>query len=179
MLRSVLSRQTPRLFAVALLCAGLACPLQATASGEKSDGNGSVSEDLMTRTKPMLYALTLIGSPYKRGGTDPDKGMDCSGFVRHVYNDAAGLELPHNALQMSREGTAIEKTALEPGDLVFFNTRRKPYSHVGIYLGEGRFVHSASTRSKHVTVSNLAERYWTVRYDGARRINPERLKKNF
>ncbi len=80
---------------------------------------------------------------------------------------------------MSREGDAVEKTALEPGDLVFFNTRRKPYSHVGIYLGEGRFVHSSSTRSKYVTVSNLADRYWTTRYNGARRISPERLKKNF
>ncbi|MBM4190200.1 MAG: C40 family peptidase [Betaproteobacteria bacterium] len=165
-----------RLFLVTLLCAGLACPLQATASGEKTDENGAVSEGLMARTKPMLYALTLIGSPYKRGGTDPNKGVDCSGFVRHVYNDASGLELPHNALQMSREGVAVEKMALEPGDLVFFNTRRKPFSHVGIYLGEGRFVHSSSTRSKYVTVSNLDDRYWTTRYNGARRIHPERLK---
>ncbi len=179
MLRCLFSRQTSRIFALTLLCAGLTCPLPATASGEKINENSTISEDLMTQTKPLLYALTLIGSPYKRGGTDPDKGMDCSGFVRHVYSDTSGLELPHNALQMSREGTAIEKVALEPGDLVFFNTRRKPYSHVGIYLGEGRFVHSASTRNKHVTVSNLADRYWTVRYNGARRISPERLKKTF
>jgi|LakMenEpi03Aug12_release.lakeMendotaPanAssembly.Ray.scaffolds.fasta_scaffold234333_2 cell wall-associated NlpC family hydrolase len=175
----MMQRLFPVFLPVALLCAGLAGPLQAAPSGEKSDETGAVSEGLMTRTKPLLYALTLIGSPYKRGGTDPDKGMDCSGFVRHVYNDASGLELPHNALQMSHEGDAVEKTALEPGDLVFFNTRRKPFSHVGIYLGEGRFVHSSSTRSKHVTVSNLADRYWTTRYNGARRISPERLKPSF
>lgn len=158
------------LLSLPLFCACLVGHAQAA----DADGN-RLNEDLIAKTRPLTYALTLIGSPYKRGGTDPLKGVDCSGFVRHVYNDSTGITLPHNALQMSKEGSAVDKDALEPGDLVFFNTMKKPFSHVGIYLGDGRFVHAASSRTKRVTVSHLADRYWTKYYNGARRLSPERL----
>jgi len=159
-----------RIFLLPMLCVCLVGHAQVANANDNS-----LNADLIAKTGPLTYALTLIGSPYKRGGIDPDKGVDCSGFVRHVYGDASGVTLPHNALQMSKEGAAVDKAALEPGDLVFFNTLRKPFSHVGIYLGDGRFVHAASSRTKRVTVAHLADRYWTKHYNGARRIDPARL----
>lgn len=131
----------------------------------------SLTVGLKAKAKSLSYALSLIGSPYKMGGKDPKKGIDCSGFVSHVYDRMAGIDLPHNALQMSRQGIEVDDAALKPGDLVFFNTRRKPFSHVGIYVGEGEFVHAASGRSRKVTVSRLDEHYWATRYNGARRVN--------
>lgn len=125
---------------------------------------------LRIKAKSLNYAMSLIGSPYKRGGQDPKKGTDCSGFVRHVYTQTTGIELPHNALQMSRQGEPVDKTELRPGDLVFFNTLRKPFSHVGIYVGAGEFVHASSDRHKRVMVSQLEERYWRAHFNGARRI---------
>jgi cell wall-associated NlpC family hydrolase len=104
------------------------------------------------------------------GGSDPQKGGDCSGLVRHVYKKTGTADLPHNAKAMSDKGVAIGKENLQPGDLVFFNTMRRPYSHVGIYAGEGKFVHASSSRSKRVMVSNMDDRYWSQRFDGARRL---------
>lgn len=127
-------------------------------------------EGLKKHTEPLLTALSLVGTPYKFGGNSPDKGLDCSGFVRHVYKESAGLELPHSAKQISQDGSKISKDALQPGDLIFFNTMKKPFSHVGIYAGDGKFVHSSSSRTKQVTISSLTERYWSQRYNGARRI---------
>jgi|GEM_PF-1614418 len=131
------------------------------------EGIGSA---LIQRSKSLTYALSLIGSPYRRGGSEPAKGIDCSGFVRHVYRQSDGIDLPHNASQMSHQGITVARDALEPGDLVFFNTLRKPFSHVGIYLGEGKFVHASSSRSRKVMVSYLDENYWKTRFNGARRI---------
>ena len=130
----------------------------------------SVSEGLKDRANPLLKALSLVGTPYKSGGTDPEKGVDCSGFVRAVYKNTNGVELPHNAKQMSQNGTQVSKDELKPGDLVFFNTLKKPFSHVGIYVGDGQFVHASSRSQKAVTVSSIDEGYWSKRYNGARRI---------
>ena len=116
------------------------------------------------------YALDLIGAPYKFGGSDPEKGMDCSGYVRHVYKQAADIDLPRNARAISEVGKSVSEDQLEPGDLVFFNTMRKAFSHVGIYTGNNKFVHAASSRTGAVTVSDLKEGYWAKRYNGARRI---------
>lgn len=124
------------------------------------------------KAEPLFYALGLLGSPYRRGGTDPDRGIDCSGFVRHVYKKTEDIDLPHNARAMSRRGETVAKEALQPGDLVFFNTLRTPFSHVGIYAGDGKFVHASSSRSKQVMVSDMNDGYWSVRFDGARRIPP-------
>ena len=114
-------------------------------------------------------ALSMIGVPYKRGGSSPERGFDCSGFVSHVYERSLGLILPHNAKAMSNEGEKIDKQELQPGDLVFFNTMRRAFSHVGIYVGDGLFVHSPRSGGK-VRVEELNDTYWRKRYNGARRV---------
>jgi cell wall-associated NlpC family hydrolase len=126
----------------------------------------------MQTTQPLLKALSLIGTPYKFGGSKHDKGVDCSGFVRLVYKETSDITLPRTAKDMSQEGEAVAETDLKPGDLVFFNTRKKPNSHVGIYAGNGEFVHASSRSSKQVTVSRLKDTYWSSRFNGARRVLP-------
>ncbi len=117
-----------------------------------------------------LYALSLIGTPYKYGGNHPETGMDCSGFVSHVYRQIAGLQLPRNSQEISRHGAALEPFELQPGDLVFFNTLGRPFSHVGVYLGESRFIHASSSQTRTVMVSDMNQPYWSRRFDGARRL---------
>jgi cell wall-associated NlpC family hydrolase len=117
-----------------------------------------------------MYAISLVGSPYRLGGTSPQTGVDCSGFVGHVYKTVAGIQLPRDSLMISESAQALAQDALLPGDLVFFNTLDRPFSHVGIYLGDGRFVHASSSRSGRVMISRLEDAYWRERFDGARRI---------
>ena len=119
-----------------------------------------------------LYAVSLVGSPYRLGGTSPETGLDCSGFVGHVFRQAAGIVLPRDARSISESARPLPPAELQPGDLVFFNTLNRAFSHVGIYLGEDRFVHATSSRSGSVMVSNLKDRYWHQRFDGARRAAP-------
>ena len=114
-------------------------------------------------------ALGLLGVPYKWGGNAPETGLDCSGLVRHVFEDAAGLVLPRRALEMSRAGAPVGRGDLQPGDLVFFNTLRRAFSHVGIYIGDGRFVHAPSSGGK-VRVEHISGRYWANRFNGGRRL---------
>lgn len=118
-----------------------------------------------------LYALSLDGTPYKYGGSSPRTGFDCSGFVGHVFKQSIGVTLPRSTEEISRIGEKLEIDELRPGDLVFFNTLNRRYSHVGIYLGDGQFIHSPST-GKSVTVVNINDKYYRERYNGARRINP-------
>jgi len=140
------------------------------AAGATPAEESSLVSGMKQRAEPLLYALGLLGSPYKLGGTDPEKGIDCSGFVRHVYKKTEDIELPHSARAISQNGEVVGKDQLQPGDLVFFNTLRKPYSHVGIYAGDGKFVHATSSRSKQVMVSDMNQSYWARRFDGARRV---------
>ena len=114
-------------------------------------------------------ALEYLGIRYKRGGSTPDTGFDCSGFVSYVYNESLGLVLPHNAKAISQSGERVDKNELLPGDLVFFNTMRRAFSHVGIYLGNGLFVHAPRSGAR-VRIEDMSDRYWTRRYDGARRV---------
>ena len=116
-----------------------------------------------------LRALSFIGVRYKWGGTSPDTGFDCSGLIRYVFNQVTGKSLPGNAREISQVGESIDRTELQPGDLVFFNTLRRPFSHVGIYLGESRFVHAPSRGGK-VEIVDMTDRYWQTRYNGARRL---------
>lgn len=116
-----------------------------------------------------LRALSFIGVRYKWGGTSPDTGFDCSGLIRYVYAQITGQSLQGNAQEISRVGLSVNKSELQPGDLVFFNTLRRPFSHVGIYLGESRFVHAPS-RGGSVEIVDMTERYWRSRYNGARRL---------
>lgn len=117
----------------------------------------------------LAYALSLVGVQYRFGGKSPETGLDCSGFVSHVFKEAAGMMLPHNARAISMFGQNIPLSELQPGDLVFYNTLRHAYSHVGIYLGDHRFIHAASAGGG-VEVSNMNESYWVKRFNGARRL---------
>ena len=117
----------------------------------------------------VVGALNMIGVRYRWGGDSPDSGLDCSGFVRYVFQDTLGLALPRRAEEMSRVGEKVRISDLKPGDLVFFNTMRRTFSHVGIYIGDNKFVHSPSTGST-IRVDDLDDRYWEKRFTGARRI---------
>lgn len=128
------------------------------------------SAALVERTQPLLKAFSLLGTPYKFGGNSPEKGLDCSGFVKHVYKESVGLALPRTARDMSRTGQEIGAHELRPGDLVFFNTRKQPFSHVGIYAGDGRFLHASSRKHRQVTISRMDTSYWASRFNGARRV---------
>jgi len=130
----------------------------------------SLAESVIERAQPLLKALSLLGTPYKFGGNQPDKGLDCSGLVTHVYRESAGISLPRSARDMSRTGEEVARDALRPGDLVFFDTRNRPYSHVGIYAGENRFVHASSRSVRAVTISRMDAGYWASRFNGARRV---------
>jgi len=117
----------------------------------------------------VLRAMSFIGVRYKWGGDSPDTGFDCSGLIRYVYAQVTGRTLPGNAQEISRAGATVDRSELQPGDLVFFNTLRKPFSHVGIYLGDSRFVHAPS-RGGQVEIVDMSNRYWKSRYNGARRL---------
>lgn len=117
----------------------------------------------------VVGALNMIGVRYRWGGNSPDSGLDCSGFVRYVFQDTLGLSLPRRAVEMSRVGEKVGMSDLKPGDLVFFNTMRQTFSHVGIYIGDNKFVHSPSTGST-IRVDDMDNSYWEKRFDGARRI---------
>jgi len=120
----------------------------------------------------VVSALNMIGVRYRWGGNSPDSGLDCSGFVRYVFQDTLGMSLPRRAEEMSRVGEKVSMSNLKPGDLVFFNTMRRTFSHVGIYIGDNKFVHSPSTGST-VRVDDLDSSYWEKRFTGARRIETQ------
>jgi cell wall-associated NlpC family hydrolase len=115
------------------------------------------------------YARSLIGTPYKYGGNSPDSGFDCSGFVGHVFRHSLGIRLPRSSVEISRVGNPVRSNDLRTGDLVFFDTLNRRYSHVGIYLGDNRFIHAPSG-SGSVRVENIMEDHWRLNYNGARRI---------
>lgn len=118
----------------------------------------------------LLQAMSLLGVAYRFGGSTPSAGLDCSGFIQYVFKKSLRVNLPRTSAEMAQTGKAVEKSELAPGDLVFFNTRGFQYSHVGIYMGSGKFIHSPRT-GKSVEVSNMNQSYWTARYNGARRVS--------
>ena len=140
-----------RLFLVATL-AGAIAPAHASPASEAASKVWSGAQDVA------MYALGLIGVNYKFGGESPDTGLDCSGLVRHVFQEVTGVALPRTAKEMSALGTKVSAGDLKPGDLVFFNTRRFAFSHVGLYLGDNRFVHA------------IDQSYWQKHFNGARRV---------
>jgi cell wall-associated NlpC family hydrolase len=114
-------------------------------------------------------ALGFLGVRYKRGGNSADTGFDCSGFVKATYEKTIGLILPRKASQQAAATEQIDKSDLQPGDLVFFNTMRRAFSHVGIYIGEGKFIHAPKPGAE-VRVDDLGKSYWSRHFDGARRV---------
>ena len=123
----------------------------------------------------VMQAMGLLGVPYKRGGTSEEKGFDCSGFVRHMYEKSVGLVLPRRAEEQAKVTEEISRSELKPGDLVFFNTLKRTFSHVGIYVGDGKFIH-APRPGKAVRVDDMREAYWQQRFNGARRVQAGKLQ---
>ena len=117
----------------------------------------------------VVDAMGFLGVPYKRGGNTAETGFDCSGFVRAMYEQSVGLLLPRRAEQQAAATQRIDKNELQPGDLVFFNTLQRAFSHVGIYVGEGKFIHSPKPGAQ-VRVESMGVNYWSSRFDGARRV---------
>ena len=113
-----------------------------------------------------IFALGLLDTGYRFGGKNPDAGLDCSGMVSYIYERAAGMRLRGSAADIARQGRSIEAAKLRPGDLVFFNTRNRSYSHVGIYIGDARFVHAPATNGK-VRIDRLSDRYYAERFEAA------------
>jgi len=123
----------------------------------------------------VIQAMGLLGVPYKRGGTSEEKGFDCSGFVRYMYEKSVGLVLPRRAEEQAKVTEEISRSELKPGDLVFFNTLKRTFSHVGIYVGDGKFIH-APRPGKAVRVDDMREAYWQQRFNGARRVQVDKLQ---
>ncbi|MFZ6800377.1 C40 family peptidase [Undibacterium sp. Di24W] len=137
----------------------------------------SALKDLRDKTSDLtINAMGLLGIKYKRGGSSPENGLDCSGFVRLVFKTSSETELPRTAKEISNKGDKVEPKDLQPGDLVFYNTLKKSFSHVGIYLGDNKFIHSPSAGGK-VRIESMNVTYWKKRFNGARRINEEEVKK--
>ena len=123
----------------------------------------------------VIQAMGLLGVPYKRGGISEEKGFDCSGFVRHMFEKSVGLVLPRRAEEQAKVTEEINRSDLKPGDLVFFNTMKRTFSHVGIYVGDGKFIH-APRPGKAVRVDDMREAYWQKRFNGARRVQSDKLQ---
>ena len=129
-----------------------------------------VRQSVSDRTSELVVtAVGFLGVPYRRGGNSAETGFDCSGFVRAMYNQTIGLVLPRRAAEQAAATQPVARADLKPGDLVFFNTMRRAFSHVGIYVGEGKFIHSPRTGSE-VRVEDMNGSYWQRRFDGARRV---------
>lgn len=120
----------------------------------------------------VMSAMNFLGMPYRRGGSSDSAGFDCSGFTRHVFEMSLGLVLPRRADEQAKLSglTQIKRDELKPGDLVFFNTLRRTFSHVGIYLGDGKFIHSPRSGAE-VRIEDMGDRYWSRRFTGARRAD--------
>ncbi|RZL47977.1 MAG: peptidoglycan endopeptidase [Variovorax sp.] len=129
-----------------------------------------VRQNVVDRTSSLVdTAFGFLGVPYRRGGNSAETGFDCSGFVRAIYTQTIGHLLPRRAEEQAAATEKIDRTDLKPGDLVFFNTMRRAFSHVGIYIGDGKFIHAPKPGAT-VRVENFDGNYWQRRFDGARRV---------
>ena len=144
--------------------------LKPEASNASAAATPTAAPDYAPAQELLLSAMSLIGVKYKWGGNTPQSGLDCSGFIKYVFGDSLNIVLPRTALGMSKIGDVIEnKDELKPGDLVFFNTLKRKFSHVGIYLGDNRFIH-APRKGRNIEITQFDNAYWTKRFNGARRI---------
>ena len=165
--------------AIAIIAAGM---LMLAASAKAEDSfERTLAESAAARMKDAAsaawhtaqqlsaVALGLVGVDYRYGGESPETGLDCSGLVRYVFQQVTGITLPRSAKEMSRVGDKVALDDLKPGDLVFFNTRRFAFSHVGIYLGDNQFIHAPS-RGREVEVATFDKSFWQKHFNGARRL---------
>lgn len=144
------------------------------ATAMPSTGSGLLNSVRDRASDLVLSAMNFLGVPYKRGGSSISGGFDCSGFTRHIFEMSVGLVLPRRADEQAKMSSLlkIKREDLKPGDLVFFNTMRQTFSHVGIYVGEGKFIHSPRAGGA-VRVEDMREAYWSKRFTGARRAELE------
>jgi cell wall-associated NlpC family hydrolase len=140
--------------------------------GDQMSAAGKVVSDKASEL--VVTAMGFLGVPYKRGGNSFEHGLDCSGFVRLIYEQTAGLLLPRRSAEQAAATTPIEKSELQPGDLVFFNTLKATFSHVGIYVGDHKFIHSPRSGAV-VRVEDMRVAYWQQRFDGARRVDTSKV----
>lgn len=168
-----------------LLTAALAAQAQPTGSGFQDMDQLLAEKGLMGRlgdqiqqardvvgeraSQLVVSAMGFLGVPYRYGGNSAETGFDCSGFVRAVFEQSVGKVLPRRADEQAAATQAIDRSELKPGDLVFFNTMKRAFSHVGIYVGDGKFIHSPRTGS-FVRVEDMRQAYWQTRFNGARRV---------
>lgn len=137
------------------------------------DSAASIGRQVRDTTSGLVVsAMNFLGVPYKRGGNNSDDGFDCSGFTRHIYESTLGLVLPRRVDDQAKATgfSPVKKDELQPGDLVFFNTLRRTFSHVGIYVGDGKFIHAPRTGGE-VRVESMGVKYWAKRFTGARRAD--------
>lgn len=141
-------------------------------SGETGGSSRLLASVRDTASDLVLSAMNFLGVRYTRGGNSVENGFDCSGFTRHIFEMSVGLVLPRRADEQARLSSLlpIRRDELKPGDLVFFNTMRATFSHVGIYVGEGKFIHAPRTGSA-VRVEDMRDAYWSKRFTGARRAD--------
>ena len=154
------------------LCVSFAAPAAAETARTPSlvESTRSTVETVWHGAQDLaIYALGMIGVDYRYGGNTPEDGLDCSGLVRHVFQQVTGVTLPRTSKELARVGKEVKRADLKPGDLVFFNTRRFAFSHVGIYLGDDRFIHAPRTGAE-VEIAELDNSYWRTHFNGARRL---------
>jgi cell wall-associated NlpC family hydrolase len=144
-------------------------------SVDEADNISNVSAPTSWQEKAqevLMSAFSLTGIKYKYGGKSPETGFDCSGFVSYVFRNAANLTLPATARAISQIGKTVRKDELQPGDLVFFNTLKSAFSHVGIYVGDNKFIHAPRTGAA-VRVESMQNSYWSSRFNGGQRLDQE------
>ena len=174
--------QKKALCAVLLSCAAALAHAAPSPTGQADDMDSLLAQKgLMSHLREVRQSVTerasdlvvnamgFIGVPYRRGGNSAETGFDCSGFVRAIYTQTIGHLLPRRAEEQAAATEKIDRTDLKPGDLVFFNTMRRAFSHVGIYIGDGKFIHAPKPGAT-VRVENFEGNYWQRRFDGARRV---------
>lgn len=170
--RHILQHANRTASAIALACC-LVAPVHAADSPATEPPPTALSrlQQFTSRASDLVKeAMGMIGIRYRYGGTAPESGLDCSGLVRYVFKEARGEDLPRTSRELSRLGEKVDAKDLRPGDLVFYNTLRRSFSHVGIYLGDNKFIHSPSAGGE-VRVESMDVSYWKKRFNGARRLN--------
>ena len=154
------------LMVLALLLSGCSAPPKLSDSPHTPTAAENRSAYHPKRNDLALFALSLLDTPYSWGGRGPATGFDCSGLVSHVYREAAGLPVRGSSADLGKKTRPVDPSRIQPGDLLFFNTLGARHSHVGIYVGDGRFVHASNPRTG-VRVDQLSNRYYAQRFEGA------------
>lgn len=156
--------------AATMFCAPVAAMAADTPPAEPNFALAKL-QDLTSRASALaVSAMSMLGINYKYGGSNPENGLDCSGLVRYVFKEAWGATLPRTSVEISRVGEHVAPQDLQPGDLVFYNTLKRGFSHVGIYLGDNKFIHSPSAGGQ-VRIESMDLAYWKKRFNGARRVS--------